>query len=136
VSDLVVDLAGEVERLHRRVRAWTPPSWRLRARVTAPTITRADRMIALLVELAEFGRAAGSGAPPAATPERLGEHALPDQLVVLANDLIEALSDEPVLSGSVGPVARRPAGPPAATRAKIAARARAAVRAASADLVV
>jgi hypothetical protein len=126
VSDPVLDLAGEVERLYRRVRGWTSPSWRMNARAATAAVTRADRMIALLAELAEFGRAAGSGAPPGAAPEPLGEHALPDQLLVVANDLIEALS---------APDPRAPVTSPPPARSAIAIRARAAVRAASADLV-
>jgi len=140
VSDLVADLAGEVERLYRRVRGWTQPSWRMSARAATPSVSRADRMVVLLAELAELGRAAGTGAPPGAVPERVGEHALPDQLVVLANDLIEALADPPDRyppgpSASVAAGASGRTDPTPERRAAIVARARAAIRAAGADLV-
>jgi len=136
VSDLVADLAGEVERLYRRVRGWTQPSWRMSARAATPSVSRADRMVVLLAELAELGRAAGTGAPPGAVPERVGEHALPDQLVVLANDLIEALADPPDrYSASVAAGASGRTDPTPQRRAAIVARARAAIRAAGADLV-
>ena len=47
-------------------------------------------MAALVRRLGEWGRQAGSGAPPRAVPARLGDHGLADQLRVMAADLLAA----------------------------------------------
>ncbi|WP_322759719.1 hypothetical protein [Frankia sp. Cr2] len=82
------DLVGEVRRLHDRIQGWTSGSWRQRS---ASAGTRADRIRALAVELAELGHQAGSGAPAGVRPPSLADHALADQIVVLATDLVETL---------------------------------------------
>ncbi len=86
--------------------------------------TRADRLRALIDEFAALGREAGSGAPSGARPPRISDHALPDQLVVLADDFFAAAA-----AGS-GPGVPLPQ--PEVTR--LLARAGAAVGAARADL--
>ncbi|MGZ4663762.1 MAG: hypothetical protein ACXV5Q_01585 [Frankiaceae bacterium] len=70
-----------------RVRDWTPARWRAAA---GAGYTRSDRMWALVRRLGEWGRRTGSGAPPQAAPTRLGDHALGDQLRVMAADLLAA----------------------------------------------
>ncbi|MHB8340736.1 MAG: hypothetical protein ACYDB7_06120 [Mycobacteriales bacterium] len=76
----------EARSLHARVRDFSPARWSARA-LEGPG-TRADALYGLIVTLAALGRRAGSGAPPQATPPRLGDHALADQLAVMVADLV------------------------------------------------
>ncbi|WP_235433205.1 MULTISPECIES: hypothetical protein [Protofrankia] len=108
-------LISEVRRLHDRIHGWSPTSWRepcvpYRFGANSPepgsgvgaggagvaagpgTGTRADRTRALAVELAGLGREAGSGLPAGVGPPLLADHALADQIAVLATDLIETLA--------------------------------------------
>ncbi|WP_131784788.1 hypothetical protein [Protofrankia symbiont of Coriaria ruscifolia] len=99
----IVELVGEVRRLHDRIHRWSPASWWEPCTTStsgsdasssgsgSAVGTRADRVRALAVELADLGREAGSGAPAGAGPPHLADHALADQIVVLATDIIEAL---------------------------------------------
>ncbi len=102
----VAELVREVRRLHDRIHGWSPASWREPCAFSGSGVsssgsgagssgsksgTRADRVRALAGELADLGREAGSGVPAGVGPPHLAEHALADQIVVLATDVIEAL---------------------------------------------
>ncbi|WP_131745343.1 hypothetical protein [Frankia sp. Cppng1_Ct_nod] len=124
------ELIREVRRLYDRIHGWTPGAWRVQA---ASSGTRAERVRELVVELVHLGREAGSGAPAGVLPPHLADHALADQIVVLADDVVEALfadaSGEDVLGEAAGAEVRGPD-----RRHDIAQRARLAVRTARADL--
>jgi hypothetical protein len=79
--------------------------------------------MALSRELVRLGRAAGSAAPPGAQPPALAPHGLPDQVAVLAADLVDALG-----RASADP------GTDPARQTRLCADARRAVAAARADL--
>jgi hypothetical protein len=86
-------LRRELASLRHRIQEWTVTRWTARAEPlepldTGPAPTRGQVAYALAVRLAELSRAAGSGAPADAVPPRLGDHALADQLGVLADDLL------------------------------------------------
>jgi hypothetical protein len=89
----VTDFATSVERLHNQVRHWEGQRWK----------AKADQMYALVQRLADLG--ADAEARPRRTVPREHDMILPDQLRVVADDLIAA-----------GPV------PPEATAAVDAAR--------------
>jgi hypothetical protein len=88
-------LRRELTSLRQRIQDWTVTRWAARAEPfepldTGPIPTRGEVAYALVVRLAELSRAAGSGAPADAVPPRLGDHALADQVGVLADDLLAA----------------------------------------------
>jgi hypothetical protein len=83
----ISSLADDVQRLHRAVAQWSPSRWAGR---TADGRTRADVMFALVSDLAVLAARGGSGAPTGAIPHRIGAHALADQLVVIAGDVLTA----------------------------------------------
>ena len=116
MSDKVRELFREIDRLVGRLRAWSGSAWQASVR---PGMSRADRTVQLVADLADLARRAGNGAPRGAVPPRLADHALADQVAVVAADLVRALED---------PAAR----PEEAT--VLAREAHAAVRAAWADL--
>jgi|SRR6185369_11261913 len=89
MSESVPGLAREVNRLLNRLRAWSPTAWGVNA---ARGGTRAQRTVALAQDLARLSRAAGSGAPADAQPPRLAVHGLPDQISVLADELLDLLA--------------------------------------------
>ena len=65
-------------------------------------------MWALVRRLGEWGRRAGSGAPPQAVPARLGDHALGDQLRVMAADLLAAPDVATVAAQALADVSAHP----------------------------
>jgi hypothetical protein len=75
-----------VDRLVAQVAHWQPDRWT--GGETDDGATRADRVHALVQRLADRG-AAAEGRPAVAVP-RLGDLVLPDQLRVVAHDLITA----------------------------------------------
>lgn len=88
-------LRRELTSLRQRIQDWTVTRWAARSEPfepldSGPTPTRGEVAYALVVRLAELSRAAGSGAPADAVPPRLGDHALADQVGVLADDLLAA----------------------------------------------
>jgi hypothetical protein len=88
-------LRRELASLRHRIQDWTVTRWRARAEPSepldaSPAPTRGEVAYALIVRLAELSYSAGSGAPADAVPPRLGDHALADQLGVLADDLLAA----------------------------------------------
>ncbi|SBW26947.1 hypothetical protein FDG2_5103 [Candidatus Protofrankia californiensis] len=111
----IAELVGEVRRLHDRIHRWSPASWREPCSTSGSGAissgsavgTRADRVRALAVELAGLGCEAGSGVPAGVGPPRLADHALADQIVVLATDVIEALVADAAGDTSVSASSRR-----------------------------
>jgi hypothetical protein len=82
----VRQLAYDLKRFDDRVRRWSNARWQGEARNGRP---RADIAYDLALRLADIGRAAGNGAPPA-VPERLAPHAIADQLAVLGREILAA----------------------------------------------
>ncbi|MCK9923552.1 hypothetical protein MXD61_17035 [Frankia sp. AgPm24] len=90
MSTSVVELAREVRLLVRQLRGWAGASWE----VPVPgEVSRAQRTVRLINELAVLGERAGVGSPPGMRPPRLAPHALADQVAVLAEELLAALAD-------------------------------------------
>lgn len=87
----MVDDAGEfrtaVNRLTRQVMYWTPPRWRAASSVSG--LTRADLMHELVQRIADLA-AAAEGQPRRAVPRLDNDLALPDQLLVVTQDLLRA----------------------------------------------
>ena len=79
-------LAYDLERFDDRVRRWSNARWTGEARNGRP---RADITYDLALTLAELGRAAGNGAPPA-VPGRLAPQAIADQVAVLGREILAA----------------------------------------------
>jgi hypothetical protein len=90
MSDTLQDFQRDVRGLLGRVHGWSSHTWQARA---ASGGTRAERLAMLAGELADLGRRAGTGVPPGIAPPRLAAYALADQIAVLADDLVAALSD-------------------------------------------
>ena len=104
-------LRRELASLRHRIQDWTVTRWRAGAEPVEPldaaaTPTRGEVAYALVVRLAELSRAAGSGAPLDAVPPRLGDHALADQLGVLADDLLAAPGVDAVVIEALNAVVR------------------------------
>ncbi len=89
MSDEVGHLGREVGLLIRRLRSWAGSSWDV---ALESGLTRAERTRRLLDELAALSERIGAGAPAGARPPRLAPHALPDQLAVLAEDVLAAIA--------------------------------------------
>lgn len=87
MSDSLREVSRQASLLAARARGWTGSAWDVRISTGE---TRADRLRCLIEELARLGRQAGSGAPPGARPPYVADHALPDQLIVLADDFLAA----------------------------------------------
>lgn len=68
------------------------------------TATRAELLRALVLELAALGVRAGTGQPPEARPGNLGNHALGDQLTLLAHEVAAAPHAADVLPDAVAAV--------------------------------
>jgi hypothetical protein len=91
-------LRAAVDRLIRRVGHWEQQRWAKPA--ASPDRTRrADMMFALIQELADAG-AAAERRPPRVVPRLDNDLALPDQLRVMAADLISAQPGDEVLDGA------------------------------------
>lgn len=78
------ELLRVVERLADRL-AGVTPAWY--AAHPTGSLSRAQVLRGLVFELARLGEDAGTGQPPGAQPPALGDHALADQLLVLAHEL-------------------------------------------------
>ena len=104
-------LRRELASLRHRIQDWTATRWAARAEPfepldTRPAPTRGDVAYALVLRLAELSRAAGSAAPANAIPPRLGDHALADQIGVLADELLAAPGVEAVAIEALDAVVR------------------------------
>lgn len=116
MSDEVGDLSREVGLLIRRIRGWAGSSWDV---PLESGLSRAERTARLLDELAVLGERIGTGAPAGVRPPRLAPHALPDQLAVLAEDLLTAITaalaaTSPNTAGRPGAIPPPGAAPPPA----------------------
>ncbi len=96
-----VRLVVESARLARFL-AGRGPAWY--AATTADGRTRAEVLRALTVELARLGAAAGTGQPTGAHPPVLADHALADQVLVLAAELDTAPRAAEVAAAAAGAV--------------------------------
>lgn len=86
----MTDFAVAVDRLHRQVRHWEQGRWWSRV----AGVTRGDLMFALVQRLADL--AADAERQPRRVVPREHDMVLPDQLRVLADDLLAA--DPPALA--------------------------------------
>ncbi len=66
-----------------------------------PVITRAQLLRDLIAQLAVLGREGGTGTPEGAAPPLLADHALADQVAVLAADLLAAPRGQQVADQAV-----------------------------------
>jgi hypothetical protein len=82
----VTDFATSVDRLHNQVRHWEQGRWW--SRTHGATATRGDLMYALVQRLADLG--ADAEHRPRRPVPREHDMVLPDQLRVLADDLVAA----------------------------------------------
>ncbi len=95
------ELTRAVDRLVGQVAHWEPARWST-GTSPAPGESRADRVYALAQRLADRG-ADAEGRARRPVP-RLADQVLPDQLRVLAADLIAADPPPPVLSDATADV--------------------------------
>jgi hypothetical protein len=91
-----------VERLAGQVGHWTPPRWA--AAVEPGGAARADLMHALVQRIADLA-AEAEGQPRRPVPRLDNDLALPDQLRVVAADLVMAAPEPAVLAGAGAEVA-------------------------------
>ena len=96
----MTDLATSVDRLHNQVRHWEQGRWW--SRTAGATATRGDIMYALVQRLADLG--ADAEHRPRRPVPREHDMVLPDQLRVLADDLLAATAPEPVLTEATAAV--------------------------------
>jgi beta-phosphoglucomutase-like phosphatase (HAD superfamily) len=87
-----------VERLVNRVTHWTPPRWA--ASSVSGAGSRADVMYALVQRVADLA-ATAEGQPRRRVPRLANDLALPDQLRVVAADLVAANPDPALLAEAV-----------------------------------
>jgi len=101
VSEAADAFLGAVGRLVNRVGHWTPPRWA--ASSASGPGSRADVVYALVQRLADAA-ADAEGRPRRRVPRLDNDLALPDQLRVLAADLLAADPAEPVLRAAADDV--------------------------------
>jgi hypothetical protein len=94
-------LARQVELLTRQVGHWTAPRWA--APAAAGDASRADLVHRLVQRLADLA-ADAAGQPRRRVPRLENDLVLPDQLRVMATDLIAANPAPEVLAEAVGEV--------------------------------
>ena len=95
-------LAYDLERFDDRVRRWSNARWQGEARNGRP---RADIAYDLALTLADLGRGAGNGAPPA-VPERVAPHAIADQLALLGREILNAPAAAAYAEAAAGAIER------------------------------
>ena len=88
------DLASSVDRLHTQVRHWEQPRWS----TPLPAGTKADLLFALVQRLADL--AAEAENRPRRPVPREHDLILPDQLRVMADDLLGAGATPEVLAAA------------------------------------
>jgi hypothetical protein len=96
----VVSSSPELEQVARRLTerlSGVNPAWYSARAATGggASGSRAEALRALVRQLADLGREAGSGAPLGASPHEVGVHALADQLRVLVADVLAAPASAP-----------------------------------------
>jgi hypothetical protein len=96
----VSDFASSVDRLHNQVRHWEQGRWW--SHPAGATTTRGDLMYALIQRLADLG--ADAEHRPRVSVPREHDMVLPDQLRVLADDLLAADPPAPVLAEATAAV--------------------------------
>jgi hypothetical protein len=96
----VTDFATSIDRLHNQVRHWEQGRWW--SRTAGSAATRGDLTYALVQKLADWGADAESR--PRVVVPREHDMVLPDQLRVLADDLLAAGPSEPVLAEAAAAV--------------------------------
>ncbi len=94
----MTDFATSIERLRNHVRHWERPRWSART----PAGTKADLTYALIQHLADLG--ADAEDRPRRPVPREADQILPDQLLVVADDLLAATADPAVLAGATAAV--------------------------------
>ncbi|MGC5018462.1 hypothetical protein [Micromonospora sp. DT47] len=95
------ELDRAVELLVRRVGHWQQPRWA--AAAEAGNVARADLVHKLVQEIANLA-ADAEGGPRRAVPRLDNDLALPDQLRVVAADLVAAGPPDAVLAGAAAAV--------------------------------
>jgi len=88
------ELTAAVRRLFGHVSHWTPPRW---AAFGVSGVPRRETVSALIQHLADLG-AAAEGGPRRVVPAPDSDLVLPDQLRVVADDLIAAAPGTEVLA--------------------------------------
>ena len=88
------NLSRAVDLLARQVGHWGPPRWA--APATGATVTRSDLLHRLVQRIADLASAA-EGEPRRAVPRLDNDLALPDQLRMVAADLVLAGAPDEVL---------------------------------------
>ena len=96
----MTDFATSVDRLHNQVRHWEQGRWW--SRTAGATATRGDLTYALIQHLADLG--ADAEHRPRRLLPREHDMVLPDQLRVLADDLLAAAPSDPVLAEATAAV--------------------------------
>ncbi|MFJ6195237.1 hypothetical protein [Micromonospora sp. NPDC092111] len=96
------ELDRAVDLLVRQVRHWQQPRWA--ASAEGGNVSRADLVHKLVQEIADLA-ADAEGQPRRDVPRSVNPLALPDQLRVVAADLVAAGPPEPVLAGAAATVA-------------------------------
>lgn len=96
----MTDFASSVDRLHNQVRHWEQGRWW--GRTPGATATRGDLAYALIQHLADLGADAEHRARRPVPREH--DMVLPDQLRVLADDLLAASPPEAVLAEAAAAV--------------------------------
>jgi hypothetical protein len=96
----VTDFAASVDRLHNQVRHWEQGRWW--THLPGDTTTRGDVMYALIQRLADLGADAESR--PRQPVPREHDMVLPDQLRVLADDILAAAPPGPLLAEATAAV--------------------------------
>jgi hypothetical protein len=96
----VTDFATSVDRLHNQVRHWEQGRWW--SRTPQASATRGDLMYALIQQLADLS--ADAEHLPRRPVPREHDMVLPDQLRVLADDLLAAAPPEALLAEAAAAV--------------------------------
>ena len=96
----MTDFATSIDRLHNQIRHWEQARWSPRGAATSP----ADVVFALVQHLADLA-ADAEHRDRRPVPREVGL-VLPDQLLVMSEDLLAAAPAEPVLAEATAAVTR------------------------------
>ena len=111
MPDDIDDLIVAVERLINQVLHWTPSRWGAASSVSEPATpnrasehrSRGDVFHALVQRIADLA-ATAEGEPRRAVPRLDNDLALPDQLLVVTQDLIRAKPDAETVTAAMAAV--------------------------------